>query len=446
MNGQTTFCTLSVCATLVLCVSMVTDAGSLSVPPGPVTGTMKTLDQVEPRIPIGPDTTPGDSGSVYKITQSGSYYLAGPLTGEAGKHGIDIANTDVTLDLNGFECTGVTDSLDGIHVSAPIGYGITIRNGTIESWGQDGVGARFAVGVRVEGVSVAQVQGYGVRVGDNAIVSDCSVSYGVDHGFAVGDAGVVDRCRADGIFADTGMGAGFDLGEGCAATSCCATDCEVIGFLMDNDCTVQSCSATGCSTGFSGGKATMHGCAARGNSAIGILMIGGIIEGCTASENAPYGIFAAGSCMVVDCRAESNGENGILVESGVISRCTAQSNSVNGIIAVDGARIESCASNLNGGSGIVADHACSIAGNVCKSNTAHGISVTGGDNRIEGNVVVGNDAGIEATGLRNVVIRNHAHNNNDDYGQIVGGNVVGTIITTEAAMNSATNDAGNLSF
>lgn len=55
---------------------------------------MKTLAQVEPRTPIGPDTTPGDNDStpsLYKITQPGSYYLTGPITGVADKIGIETA-------------------------------------------------------------------------------------------------------------------------------------------------------------------------------------------------------------------------------------------------------------------------------------------------------------------------------------------------------------------
>ena len=71
-------------------------------PPGP---TMKTLDEVEPRIPV--QSLPGDANSLYVISQQGSYYLTGNITGEPNKCGIMIAANNVTVDLMGFTLTGV---------------------------------------------------------------------------------------------------------------------------------------------------------------------------------------------------------------------------------------------------------------------------------------------------------------------------------------------------
>jgi hypothetical protein len=65
-------------------------AGPIDPPAGPVQSTMKGLDQIEPRIAINAVNTPGDDDatpSTFKITQPGSYYLAGNLTGETGKAG-----------------------------------------------------------------------------------------------------------------------------------------------------------------------------------------------------------------------------------------------------------------------------------------------------------------------------------------------------------------------
>jgi hypothetical protein len=71
-------------------------------PPGAPAPTMKTLQQVEPRIEINATNTPGDADSIFKITEPGSYYLTGNVAGVSGKHGIEIAASDVTLDLMGF--------------------------------------------------------------------------------------------------------------------------------------------------------------------------------------------------------------------------------------------------------------------------------------------------------------------------------------------------------
>src|SRR4051795_11624319 len=83
-------------------------------PPGPPAPTMKTLDQVEPRIPIDTTHTPGDGASMFRIDLPGSYYLTGNVTGQSGKNGIFVAASNVTIDLNGFTLAGVAGSLNGI--------------------------------------------------------------------------------------------------------------------------------------------------------------------------------------------------------------------------------------------------------------------------------------------------------------------------------------------
>jgi hypothetical protein len=58
---------------------------------------MKTLDQVEARTIVNTANTPGDVDNTFIISQPGSYYLSGNITGEAGKNGISIQADDVTL-------------------------------------------------------------------------------------------------------------------------------------------------------------------------------------------------------------------------------------------------------------------------------------------------------------------------------------------------------------
>ena len=86
-------------------------------PPGPV---MKTLDQVEPRIPI---SEPG------VINEAGSYYLTNSINGT-----FNIQAENVTLDLNGFTIT--PESAVAIRVNGS--DNVRIFNGTIA--GGDGAG------------------------------------------------------------------------------------------------------------------------------------------------------------------------------------------------------------------------------------------------------------------------------------------------------------------
>jgi len=88
-------------AMIVALGSVVSMAGDLNPPAGPIVPTMKPLDQVEPRVVISTANTPGDADSLFRITQPGSYYLTGNVAGVAGKSGIEVAAADVTIDRIG---------------------------------------------------------------------------------------------------------------------------------------------------------------------------------------------------------------------------------------------------------------------------------------------------------------------------------------------------------
>jgi hypothetical protein len=145
--------------------SFVLAQGSLT-PPGVPAPTMKTLDQVEPRKEINATNTPGTATAVFRIAQPGSYYLSAPVTGIAARHGIEIAASDVTLDLNGFALVGVGGSLSG--VSAPGVVNLTVRNGSVRTWGQSGVSASGATGSVIEDLKLSNNGGGGLVVGDDA--------------------------------------------------------------------------------------------------------------------------------------------------------------------------------------------------------------------------------------------------------------------------------------
>ena len=103
--------------------------GSLTPPSGAPTPTMKTLQQVEPRIDLA-------TVANHQITQPGSYYLSDNLV-VSNSIGISIGASDVTLDLNGFRITHAGgQSGKAIYVSAI--RNVTIKNGSISEF-EDGV-------------------------------------------------------------------------------------------------------------------------------------------------------------------------------------------------------------------------------------------------------------------------------------------------------------------
>ena len=135
-------------------------------PPGAPAPTMKTLDQLEARIPI---SQPGSFPIV--ISQPGSYYLTGNLTGTAFNDGIRINVSNVTIDLNGFEMIGTSSVGDGIEAPATISN-VTIRNGVFRTWGDQGLNLENASNVRVENVIVNGCGDYGLSVGANVLIKD----------------------------------------------------------------------------------------------------------------------------------------------------------------------------------------------------------------------------------------------------------------------------------
>ncbi len=385
----------------------VVHAGPLTPPVGAIESTMKTLDQVEARVPVTLENTPGDANSVFKITEPGSYYLTGNLIGESGKHGIEIASSRVELDLNGFVLIGVSGTLDAIRI-APIGvlpFPVVVRNGGISGWSDDGVDATNTVGTRIEDVWVSLVTDTGFLLGEQAVVSRCAASF-CQRGFFGNDGCVLDHCRAD--FA-TQFG----------------------GFRLQNGAVLNHCQAVAnAGTGFQVNSGSMRDCIAR-NNRVGFngVFAGCNFERCCAEDNELSGFHLQGLASLSECQAIDNGLSGIAADSECdVRSCLAVSNGFSGI-------------SLNGSNSLA-------VGNVCRSNTLAGISIhqNSHDNRVEDNQLWANGAGLDIDGERNIIIRNHASGNGQNYAQIGPNNIVGTIVDSAASMNAATNDLVNFSF
>ncbi len=181
----------------------VLSAGPLDPPAGPVTGTYKTLSDVEPRIAINAINTPGDADSTFKITQPGSYYLAGNIAGVSGKHGIEVVAGNVTIDLNGFALTGVAGALDGVLVSGSTN--VAVLNGIVTNW-RNGLQLDSTRNARVEGILASGNSVDGIRLGTYAIARRCVVSNNGLNGITSFQSTLIESCVArnntgDGIVA-----------------------------------------------------------------------------------------------------------------------------------------------------------------------------------------------------------------------------------------------------
>jgi hypothetical protein len=217
---------------------------------------------------------------------------------------------------------------------------------------------------------------------------------------------------------------GFTLS---AATGACIKVNTGEQYVTVKNGTVKGCGGHGVWLDWQG---TVSDLLAIGNGSIGIE-VGrfGVVRNSTAMSNDTDGISVGGESLVHDCLADSNQVNGIVAASySTIRDNVVVSNFSNGI-KVDGYSL--------------------VRGNNCNNNgytnNRAGIFATWNGNRIEENHLGGNYIGIEVDGTSNFVFRNTGSNNGTDF-DIVTGNCVGTIVTTESAMNSATNDLVNIGF
>ncbi len=213
-----------------------------------------TRSDAEPREPIPP--TGWDGSFPIVIGASGSYYLTREIVGDSGQSGILISATNqVTIDLNGFTLTGVNGSVDGIVASAGTAR-ITVRNGTIAGWNDDGIDLRDSTNVRVEDVVLRLNSGSGIEIG-TGIVQDCVVQGPITGVVGVRSAGPaqISNCVTEGY------GTGIALDGGGLLRDCVVDSAELTGIFAGPRTSVENCRVN--NTGSQFGH-TVYGISANG--------------------------------------------------------------------------------------------------------------------------------------------------------------------------------------
>ncbi len=411
-SSTPTSAVLSLSALALLITGGVLYAGPLNPPAGPVASTAKTLNEVEPRIAINATNTPGDADSLFKITQSGSYYLTGNIDVLFfGEHGIEITADNVSLDLGGFALRGYTSmgDFDGVSVTTPALYNITVFNGSFHNWGDDGIdlGTWNAVNCRVENVHVVNCVGNGVITGSGSIVSNCSASLNDVDGIRTDNNGMVLNCLT---FRNSTNG--IETGPGSVVSSC----------------------------------------AAYGNAVNGIATnVGSTVVNCSTYDNSGGGISSSGNCTISNCTSYSNTGNGITTLDGsTVTSCTVNNNEARGISVSNGCQITGCMTRNNALDGIAVNFSSTVTGNTCNGDGAAagnhgGIRVLGQANRIEGNNVTYADRGLLVDSGGNVIVRNSVKGCTLNW-SIVAGNSLAPIASasTNAAAVSGDTYGGTL--
>ena len=163
--------------------------GSLT-PPGAPAPTMKTLAQIEPRIPVDAAHTPGDFSDVFVISQPGSYYLTTNVVGLNSKAGIAILANNVTLDLSGFALMGAPNSYDGIVLYSTC-TNTVIRNGIVSGWGNGFYGIRCqGQNVIFERLNIS-ANNFGMSCSSGNVVRDCVINANQRDGLDANGSGVL---------------------------------------------------------------------------------------------------------------------------------------------------------------------------------------------------------------------------------------------------------------
>ncbi|HLO39978.1 MAG TPA: right-handed parallel beta-helix repeat-containing protein, partial [Phycisphaerales bacterium] len=367
MLNRTSLCFMVV-GLSALAGSVIVTAGPLDPPTGVIAPSYKTLTEVEPRTALNTTNTPGDADSTLRITKSGSYYLTGDLVAKPGNFsGIEVAASNVTIDLMGFSISGEFSS-SRAGIAATSGQtNITVKNGTVRGFNQVGIDLTATAYATLEGVTVQNCAG-GVSMGNGARLARCAARTIAGVAYSLSFGSVVEHC-----IAAEATGDGFRLGVGSSVVNCEASSVAGIGFVASGS-SLANCTTYSAATGFVLTESNATGCTARSSTATGFQLDRSTADACIASNN---------------------GSRGFSVTTSSITNCTATSNTTAGIYVSFDSLIRGNVANYNG--------------------TQGGIYVAGDGSRIEGNNCGFQPAGITLNSAGNILIRNTCRGNSTNY-------------------------------
>lgn len=267
-------------------IALSAEAGPITPPVGPVASTGKSINDVEPRIPIGPTTTPGSADAMHAITLPGSYYLTGNLSVGPGQSGIVIQSHNVTIDLMGFTIQGSEGSLDGVR-SDDQWFATTVLNGVVTRMGRDGVTLHNfsnTMNSRVSGIHAHRNGRHGIAADASAVVTHCTAVFNGSNGISTRASSVVSDCAAS-----QNGGSGILVSSFSIISKCTSYANGSHGFELSGGCDISDCSAS---------VNSKHGVMAGDTC---------VITGNSVSFNSQTGIRAAGACLIRDNTCSTNG-------------------------------------------------------------------------------------------------------------------------------------------
>lgn len=271
------------------CVLSLLIGGPIDPPASAIAPTGKTIGEIEPRIAV--QSLPAGATAMHVISQSGSYYLTGNISGATGKNGIQVLADNVTIDLCGFAVVGVTGGGDGFTGPGGSTYlkNTAVINGTVRGWPGSGINIP-ADNARFEKLRLSNNSLSGINTGTalGTSIADCQF---IDNGgtgsgggnLFTGSGCIVERCAFVSSLL-TGSALGVSTADGSVVRDCVFNSVRGTCIAAGGQCVVErNMIVAGKAEGINvGAKSVVSNNTVSGTTANGITLNG---QQCVARGN-----------------------------------------------------------------------------------------------------------------------------------------------------------------